>query len=205
MKKEMTAVSEELKAEGRNGYIIPGGASNSIGAIGYVACSQEILNQTYEMGLKIDHVVTASGSGGTHSGLLTGFYGSNIPVTGINVSRKKDEQENLIFELAKETAERIGLKYSIPREAVTCFDEYVGSGYSRPTSGMIEAVKLLARTECILLDPVYTGKAMAGFIDLIRKNYFDVNENILFIHTGGSPALYAYDSVLLEGEKLFKK
>lgn len=128
-----------------------------------------------------------------------------MPVTGINVSRKKTEQENLIFELANQTAERIGIQQAIPRELVTCFDDYVGPGYSRPTAGMIEAVKMLARIEGILLDPVYTGKAMAGFIDLIRKNHFSKDENVLFIHTGGSPALYAYDSEIMENEKLFEK
>ena len=204
---EMAAMDAKLKSEGRNGYIIPGGASNAIGATGYVACAQEILNQTYETGLRIDHIVTASGSGGTHAGLLAGFYGSNcdIPVTGIGVRKRKAEQENLIFELANQTAERIGLQQAIPRELVICFDEYVGPGYSIPTAGMIEAVKMLARIEGILLDPVYPGKAMAGFIDLIRKNHFNKNENVLFIHTGGSPALYAYDSEIMENEKLFEK
>jgi len=207
MKAEMQKVVDDLAKQGRKGYLIPGGASNTIGATGYVACAQEILNQTYEMGLRIDHVITASGSGGTHAGLLTGFLGcnSNIPVTGINVSRKKDIQEELIFGLAKDTASRIGLNQSIPRDAVTCFDNYVGPGYSVPTDGMIEAVKLLARLEGILLDPVYTGKTMAGFIDLLRKDHFKNEENLLFIHTGGSPALYAYSSILLEGEAKFQK
>lgn len=207
MMQEMQKVVDKLDRQGRKGYLIPGGASNPIGATGYAACAQEILTQTYEMGIRIDHVVTASGSGGTHSGLLTGFFGcnSNIPVTGINVSRKKDEQEALIYKLTQETAERIGINQSIPRDAVTCFDDYVGPGYSLPTQGMVDAVKLLARLEGILLDPVYTGKTMAGFIDLIKKDYFKNQENVLFMHTGGAPALYAYDTILLEGETLFAK
>jgi len=194
MMQEMRVVAEELEAEGRKPYIIPGGGSNEIGATGYVACAQEILDQTFEKGLNINHVVTASGSAGTHAGLVTGFYGcnSNIPVTGINVSRKKDIQEELVYKLVEKTAAHVGIKGVVPREAVVCFDEYVGAGYSIPTDGMIEAVKLLAQTEGILLDPVYSGKAMAGLIDLVRKGYFKKDENILFVHTGGSPALYAY-------------
>ncbi len=86
----------------------------------------------------------------------------------------------------------MGIKGEIPREAVLCFGDYVGPGYSLPTPEMTEAVKMVARTEAILLDPVYTGKAMAGLIDLARKDFFNKDENVLFLHTGGSPALYAY-------------
>lgn len=106
-----------------------------------------------------------------HAGLVTGFYGnqSKIPVIGINVSRGKAEQEEKVFQLVKETSAHIGVPNSIPREAVVCFDEYVGPGYALPTPEMVEAVKLMARTEGILLDPVYTGKAAAGLIDLVKK------------------------------------
>lgn len=194
LEKEMQAVADELAAEGRKAYIIPGGGSNPVGATGYVACAQEILDQTFEMGLSIDRVICASGSTGTHAGLVTGFQGnhSGIEVIGINVSRTREEQEPLVYDLVQQTAARVGVTSEIPREAVRCFGDYVGPGYSLPTAEMVEAVKLLARTECILLDPVYTGKTMAGLIDLVRKGYFDKHENILFVHTGGSPALYAY-------------
>jgi D-cysteine desulfhydrase len=159
-----------------------------------VACAEEILGQLFDRGLKVDRVVCASGSTGTHAGLVTGFYGNNanLPVIGINVSRTKEAQEPLVYDLVRKTAARVGVAAEIPREAVLCFGEYVGPGYSLPTPAMIEAVQLLARNEGILLDPVYTGKTMAGLIDLVRKGYFDSNENILFVHTGGSPALYAY-------------
>ena len=194
MMKEMEKVADEVASEGRKAYIIPGGASNEIGATGYVACAEEILSQLFDMGLNIDRVICASGSGGTHAGLLTGFYGnnSNIPVIGINVSRSKEAQEELIYSLVQKTAAHVGIKEEIPRDAVLCFGDYVGKGYSIPTLEMVEAVKLVAQTEGILLDPVYTGKAMAGVIDLIRKGYFKKEENLLFIHTGGSPALFAY-------------
>ena len=190
----MQNVADEVFAAGRKAYIIPGGGSNPIGATGYVACAEEILTQSFELGLKIDRVVCASGSTGTHAGLVTGFYGNNadIPVIGINVSRTKEEQEPLVHDLVCKTADHVGIKAGIPQEAILCFGDYVGAGYSRPTPAMVEAVKLLARSEGILLDPVYTGKTMAGLVDLVRKGYFGTDENILFVHTGGSPALYAY-------------
>jgi D-cysteine desulfhydrase len=199
MAQEMQQVADDLEAEGRKGYIVPGGGSNPIGATGYVACAEEILGQMFEQGLKIDRVVCASGSTGTHAGLVTGFYGnnSNIPVIGVNVSRPKDVQEELVYNLVNQTAAYVGIKSAIPRDAVLCFDEYVGPGYSLPTPQMAEAVRMLARLEGILMDPVYTGKAIAGLIDLVRKGYFTKEENVLFIHTGGSPALQVYMKEIL--------
>jgi D-cysteine desulfhydrase len=190
----MQAVADEVASEGRKAYIIPGGGSTPTGATGYVACAEEILAQTFDLGINIDRVVCASGSAGTHAGLVTGFHGNNshIPVIGINVSRSKGDQEELVYALVKETAKHVGVSSGIPRESVVCFDEYVGPGYSLPTPEMAEAVRMLARLEGVLIDPVYTGKAMAGLIDLVRKGIFNRDENILFVHTGGSPALYVY-------------
>ncbi len=195
----MQGVADKVAAEGGNPYIIPGGASNEIGALGYVACAEEILKQTFDDRISIDRVVCASGSTGTHAGLVTGLYGNNsrIPVIGINVSRPKEEQEKLVYELVEKVAARVGLQTPIPREAVLCFGDYVGPGYSQATDSMVEAVKMLAETEAILMDPVYTGKTMAGLIDLVRKNYFEPDEKVLFIHTGGSPALHAYANYFL--------
>jgi D-cysteine desulfhydrase len=194
MMKEMQIVADELAEEGRKAYIIHGGASNPIGALGYVACAEEILAQTFDKGLRLDRVVCASGSAGTHAGLVTGFYGTNsdISVIGINVSRTKEAQEEIVYNLVGRTAAHLGIRGEVPRRTVLCFGDYVGPGYSLPTPEMTEAVKLVARTEAILLDPVYTGKAMAGLIDLVRNGYFDKHESVLFLHTGGSPALYAY-------------
>jgi len=195
----MGGMAEELKTQGRTAYVIPTGGSNPVGATGYVACAEETLAQSFALGIRIDRVVCASGSGGTHAGLVVGFYGSNsgIPVVGVNVSRKKGPQEELIYDLASRTAAHVGVPGPLPREAVLCFDEYVGPGYSLPTPSMVEAVQMLARTEAILLDPVYTGKAMAGLIDLVRKGFFKKGEHVLFMHTGGAPALYAYEEVVL--------
>ncbi|MFH1574936.1 MAG: D-cysteine desulfhydrase [Acidobacteriota bacterium] len=194
MMKEMQAVAEEASAEGRKPYVIPGGGSNAVGSTGYVACAEEILAQTFAQGIRIDRVVCASGSTGTHAGLVVGLVGnnSNIPVIGIDVSRPKELQEKMVYETVQKTARHVGIQSEVPRDAVLCFGDYVGPGYSLPTPGMAEAVRLLARAEGILLDPVYTGKAMAGLIDLARKGYFRREENVLFVHTGGSPALDVY-------------
>lgn len=190
----MEQEAEVCRSRGDKPYIIPGGASNSIGATGYVACAQEMGQQLYEKGLDLDHIVVPSGSAGTHAGMVVGMAGChmNIPISGINVSRTKEDQESIVYNLAQRTAERVGCPGVVSHEAVTCYGDYVGPGYSRPTQGMVEAVNLLAKTEAILLDPVYSGKAMDGLIDLVRKSHFTQGERILFLHTGGSPALYAY-------------
>lgn len=191
---EMEKVAEKLKAQGKNPYIIPGGASNALGALGYVSCMEEIMHQMFTKGLNFDHMVVPSGSAGTHAGIIAGMIGNNIniPVTGIGVNRPKAVQQEAVHKLANQTLDLIGVEQRIPAEKVVAFDDYVGPGYSLPTDAMVEAVKLLARTESILLDPVYSGKAMSGLIDLVKKDYFKKGSNILFLHTGGSPALYAY-------------
>lgn len=195
----MNSVAEDLKAEGRKGYVIPGGGSNAIGATGYVACAQEIQDQLFDMGVEIHRLCVASGSAGTHAGLLTGFIGCNmnIPVVGIGVSRDPQDQDPLVHKLAIETAKRLGIRQEIERESVVTFGDYWRPKYSVPNAKMVEAVNLMAKTEGILLDPVYTGKAVAGLIDLCRKGYFRKDENVLYVHTGGSPALYAYRKVIL--------
>jgi D-cysteine desulfhydrase len=200
MLSEIEAVAEELKSKGRKPYVIPVGGSNPIGATGYAACALEILSQIFELGIRIDRVVLGSGSSGTHAGLVAGLFGlnSSIPVVGINVSRPKEAQEELVHSLVERTAAHLGIRGPVPKDAVLCFGDYVGPGYSRPTPEMAEAVRMLARTEAILLDPVYTGKAMAGLLDLARKGYFAKTENVLFLHTGGSPALYAYMKDVLD-------
>ncbi len=193
----MNDVAGQVRRAGRKPYVIPGGGSNALGALGYVACAEEILAQTFDARVVIDHLVVASGSAGTHAGLLTGLTGNNahVPVTGINVRRPRAEQERNIHALAVETAKL--LEIAPPdRASVTCLDDWVGPGYSLPTDEMVEAVRLLAASEGVLLDPVYTGKAMAGLLALVRRGTFSKGQNVLFVHTGGSPALYAYQSVL---------
>jgi D-cysteine desulfhydrase len=190
MEKKAAGLSEE----GKTPYIIPGGASNAIGALGYAACAAETMTQLNDLHLNIDHIVVPSGSAGTHAGMVVGMTAmeTGIPVSGMNVSREKMVQEEIVYKLAKETAAKLGVKKEIPRDSVVCFDQYVGPGYSIPTDSMVEAVKLFAQTEAILLDPVYSGKTAAGLVDRVRKGHFAPGTNVLFLHTGGSPALYAY-------------
>lgn len=190
---ELQNAAAEAASEGRKPYIIPMGGSNQLGALGYIACAEEIMAQAFEDSINFSHVVVAAGSAGTQTGLLLGLYGNNcnIPVTGICVVNPKPIQENLTAGLAEQTADYLGIKVRIPRNEVCCFDEYLGAGYTLPTTDMVKAVKLLAKTEGILLDPTYTGKAMAGLIDLAKQGYFKQDDNVLFVHTGGSPSLYA--------------
>ena len=190
----MQKIADDLKTNGANPYIIPGGGSSPTGALGYVNCAMELVGQINDRSLKIDHLVTATGSAGTQSGLVVGLEGtrSGIPVLGICVNADKETQEEKVFALAERTTEFLGIPGSVKRETVVANGDYVGPGYGLPTDGMIEATELLARQEGILLDPVYSGKGMAGLIDLIRKGKFRKDENIVFLHTGGSAGLFAY-------------
>jgi len=204
MQGAMQKVADDLAQEGRRGYIIPGGGSNTTGALGYVACAQELQEQLFDQGLAMDHMVVASGSSGTHAGLLTGLLGCNmhIPITGIGVSRDPQDQEPIVYNLVQETAQRLGIRQTIPRDAVVTSGDYWRPQYSLPNKKMVEAVKMMASTEGILLDPVYTGKAMAGLIDLSRQGAFKKGQNVLFVHTGGAPGLYAYVRSILGLEEV---
>ena len=190
----MQDIADDIRKKGANPYIIPGGGSNPTGALGYVNCAMELVGQLNDRSLKIDHLVTATGSAGTQSGLVVGLEGtrSGIPVLGICVNADKEKQEEKVFVLAEKTTEFIGIPGIVKRESVVANGDYVGPGYGLPTDGMIEAIELLAKEEGILLDPVYSGKGMAGLIDLIRKGKFGKDQNIVFLHTGGSTALFAY-------------
>lgn len=194
----MERVAADVVAEGRKGYIIPGGGSNALGALGYVACAEEILAQSFELGIAFDRIVVASGSAGTHSGIVAGLVGNSagIPVTGINVRRPRAEQEGNVYKLACAVGELAGAGMMVSREHIVCRDEWVGPGYSLPTPEMVEAVRMFAAQEGVLLDPVYTGKAAAGLIALVRSGEIVRDERVLFVHTGGSPALFAYQPVL---------
>jgi len=183
---------KNLKSKGTNVYFIPGGGSNSVGALGYVECLNEIIkdNKKYN----ITQIIHATGSSGTQAGLLAGkkYFNCNIPVIGICVRHKKDTQVDKVYNETKKTCEKLQCKI-LDKSDVIVYDEYIGSGYGEPTKGMIEATNLLAKKEAILLDPVYSGKAFAGLIDLVRKKKFTKNDNILFIHTGGAVSLSAYE------------
>jgi L-cysteate sulfo-lyase len=189
-----SAAEDVLRAGGRP-YVIPGGGSSAIGALGYVGCALELLQQAKEMGVRIDHVVHATGSSGTQAGLIAGFEAtqSGVRVLGITVGRPRDNQERNVGRLLDDIWAQLGLKGAPSRESIAADDSYFGEAYGVPTAAMKEAVGLLAETEGVLLDPVYSGKAMAGLIDLVRKATFGKDENIVFVHTGGQAGLFAYE------------
>lgn len=197
MQAAIEEVGARLRAQGEVAYLIPGGGSNATGALGYAAVALELLNQANEMGLKIDHLVHATGSAGTQAGLVAGMNALNagIPVLGIGVRLPRDRQEANVYTLAQATSARFGGP-EVPRAAVVANCDYVGDGYGIPTPGMAEAVMLLARTEGVFLDPVYSGKGMAGLIDLIRRGHFGADENVVFLHTGGQVGLFGYADYL---------
>ncbi len=194
MQAEMETLAAALRTQGRTPYVIPGGGSNPVGALGYVNAALELLNQAAGIGLRIDHLVHATGSAGTQAGLVAGLVALNsgIPVLGIGVRAPKEKQEANVLALARRTIDYMGLPDIVRAEHVVANCDYVGQGYGIPTQGMVAAVKLLAEKEGILLDPVYSGKGMAGLIDLIGKGFFKKEDNVVFLHTGGSVGLFGY-------------
>jgi L-cysteate sulfo-lyase len=195
MNAEMEQLAQILRDDGKKPYIVPGGGSNEIGALGYVNAAFELIHQANERSLQIDHLVHATGSAGTQAGLVVGMEAMNsgIPIYGISVRAPKQKQEENVYGLAQRTLDFMGLNPDlVARDKVVANSDYVGDGYGLPTDSMVEAVKMLASYEGILLDPVYSGKGFAGLIDLIRKGHFKQGENVVFLHTGGSVSLFAY-------------
>ncbi len=196
---DMNAAAEEtaerVRAAGGRPYIIPGGGASPTGALGYVSAAQELWYQAHDMDLRIDHIVHATGSGGTQAGLAAGLQmmNSGIALTGISIRAGRAAQEANVFAGAEAVAGKLGLSGVIDRAAIVVDAGYVGPGYGLSTPEMVEAVTLTARHEGILLDPVYTGKGMAGLIGMIRAGRFEPDDNVVFVHTGGSAALFAYE------------
>ena len=203
MQAEMEAVAEKLRAEGRKVYVIPGGGSNATGALGYVNCAFETVSQANDRGLVIDHFVTATGSAGTQAGLITGLKAINagIPLTGIGVRAPREKQEENVYKLALQTAEKLGCPGVVAREDVVADSSYVGEGYGIPRADTLEAIRMFAQLEAILLDPVYSGKGAAGLIDYCRKGKFKKGERVVFLHTGGSAALFGYNAAFADDQK----
>lgn len=194
MAAELEAVAEAYRKEGHNVYVIPGGGSNPVGALGYVNAAYEMVQQFEEQGISVDHIVHATGSTGTQAGLVTGLKacGCNIPLLGYGVRFAKEIQEEKVFKLAKSTAEKIGMPDCVDASDVVVDSSYVGPGYGMPAESTIEAVRLFAEQEGLLLDPVYSAKGAAGLIDYCRKGHFKSGENVVFLHTGGAVALHGY-------------
>lgn len=190
----LEAHAQALRAQGRRPYVIPGGGSNALGSLGYVDCVLELQRQCEALGLRKPHLVHATGSAGTQAGLVAGIHALGLPwpVTGIGVRAPRPAQETRVFELAQRTLALLGVDRPLPRERVVADDAYIGPGYGLPTPGMVEAVRLLARHEGILADPVYTGKGLDGLYAHLRAGRFAPDEDVIFIHTGGSAGLFGY-------------
>ncbi len=192
-------VAEELTARGQRPYLIPLGGSNSIGAAGYAAALLELVDQAQASDMHFDAIVFATSSGGTQSGLTVGAKLSGYPdrIVGISVDHPADYLVPLLVQLANTTAQHIGAPFSFSAEDFEVNDRYLGGGYAVMGKPEREAIHLCAQTEGLLVDPVYTGRAMAGLIDLIRTGEFKTGQNVLFWHTGGTPALFAYARQLM--------
>jgi len=185
----------QLKKEYRRPYLIPGGGSGPLGELGYCLAVEEIYKQAREFGIPLDHLIVAVGSRGTIAGLLLGIARLNLgtEVTGIAVGIKGTCEALGIpppDKMAAESGKLIALDLRLPMTNYKILYDYAGERYGLPTKSGIEAIKLAARTEALFLDPVYTGKAMAGLVDLIRKGYFTQKDTVIFIHTGGTPGIF---------------
>ena len=195
--KKLARVGEALSAAGKKPYAIPVGGSNSVGSAGYVNAMLELDVQLKQMGITPDAIVFATSSGGTQAGLslgreMTGFGG---PVLGISIDQTKTGDEPfppVLTDIANATARRIGLDIRMTDDMFVLNCDYLGAGYARPGELEFDAIRELARSEGILLGPVYTARAMGGLMDLIKKGVFKKGETLLFWHTGGTPELFAW-------------
>jgi len=189
---QLHALAARLRSNGKKPYLVPIGGSNALGALGYVRAGLELAQQIEDSGLEFAAVVLASGSAGTHSGLALALSEvlPQLPVIGVTVSRSEEDQRPKVQGLAERTAELLGVKLPDAFN-VQLWDEYFAPRYGEPNAGTLAAVKLLASQEGLLLDPVYTGKAMAGLLDGVGRQRFD-DGPLIFLHTGGAPALFAY-------------
>jgi D-cysteine desulfhydrase family pyridoxal phosphate-dependent enzyme len=189
---EQAAAAEE--AAGRKAYVIPLGGSNATGAAAYALAFEELWDQMYVARLSFDRILFATSSGGTQAGLVVGaracaFEGQ---VLGISVDKTQGQLGHTILDLLAPTARTIGMDLHLSAADIHIEDRFLGAGYGVVTAAEREAIYLLARTEGILLDPVYTAKAMAGLIGRVREGTIAAHERVLFWHTGGTPALFAY-------------
>jgi D-cysteine desulfhydrase len=188
----MERIAEKLRSQGREPYILPEGASNAIGAMGYLAATEEIAAQLAQIKLNIDAVVCATGSGGTQAGLIMGkkLYNMDYGVYGINVCDDEDYFKRKIFNIIETAQQRFNFDLTISHNEIHILDGYVGEGYALNKPQEIEFIKSVAKDEGIVLDPVYTGKAMLGLMDQIQKGRFSPKSNILFLHSGGLFGLF---------------
>lgn len=191
---EMQRLASDLASTGRKPYVIPRGGSVPAGASGYAAFVPELLAQLADRDLDLSALYLATGSCGTHSGVMAGRggAGATFRVQGVSVSRPEALQRAKIAELSAATLKHLRLDATVCPDDIAVDDRFRGPGYGIPTEGTMEAVEIAARDEGIILDPVYTGKAMAGLLAHAREGRFARDDTIVFLHTGGAPALFAY-------------
>ena len=191
----MEDLAETVRRRGGTPYIVPMGGSNSVGALGYVRCAEEITAQGANIG--VTHVVHASGSAGTQSGLAGGLaaLGSPLSLVAIGVKPSNGAIRRDVEAIVPGVLNILGVEAEVPSTHLHVNEDYSGPGYGLPTDAMIEAVTTVARLEGLLLDPVYTGKAMAGLFDLARTGKLGGGDTVVFVHTGGAPGLFAYPSL----------
>lgn len=194
-------IVEKLTKEGKNVYVVPYGGSNELGAIGFLEAFRELEEQRQSLQTSFTHIVFASSSGGTQAGLMLGkkIFNSNVELIGINIDKGETDKvpfDQYIISLANKTAKLIESDYEFSDEDLILNSDYVGDGYGEVGALENEAISLTAKTEGILVDPVYTGRAMGGLIDMIRTGKIKKSDRVLFWHTGGAPALFAYSDSL---------
>ena len=190
----MNSLANEFREKGHSPYVIPAGASIPSTVPGYALAMEELVNQFHEIGETIDYVVCACGTGGTQAGLIFGakLLDVKAKILGASVFASKADASQTIVKLVNGSAKLLDVDLSMVPEDVAVFDDYIKEGYGVLNSEVTEAIKLVAETEGIFLDPVYTGKAMVMLIDLTKKGYFKKDDNVVFFHTGGLPALFLY-------------
>jgi D-cysteine desulfhydrase family pyridoxal phosphate-dependent enzyme len=193
---EMTKIAEVLKVNGHTPYSIPIGGSNALGALGYVTAMEELYEQCHAQDILVTHLVLASCSGGTQAGTVIGRHllDWDLSILGISVGAPKTVTQQRVQDVIRPTCKLLNINDNDLLNSLNIDDNYTGVGYGQPTKATIAAIKLVAKTEGILLDPVYTGKAMAGLIDYIHQKRFSSQDTIVFLHTGGSVALNAYSN-----------
>jgi L-cysteate sulfo-lyase len=186
-------ISDRWQSQGKKAYVVPFGGSTWIGALGYVDCADEIMQQAKSEDLIVNCIAIASGSGGTQSVLVAGFAALNksVRVIGYDVGATPSLAEKIRI-LSLEVLSHLAPTIVLSENSVITNDSHLGKGYGIPTDGALEAIKLIARLEGIILDPVYTGKAMAGLINDISTGIFNKKETIVFLHSGGLPDVFAY-------------
>jgi L-cysteate sulfo-lyase len=199
LNKPLKELEKTLLEQGKKPYPIPLGGSSSIGSMGYVNAMQEIIKQSNDSGVHFDYIAVAATSCGTYTGLVLGkeLFNYHTNIVGYNVGLPRTIIDECVNDLLTEGSKTLGIpKPRLINDLIS--DEYIGEGYAIPSIGCKEAIKLISRTEGIFLDPVYSGKAMAGLIDFIRKGTITSDKNVLYIHTGGGPSIFSFKEALLE-------